>query len=132
MKDLPPDLTGEFDLRVGPEHTANAMGNPGMGVLATPYVVWIIEAAAHSGVEPYLEAGEGVAGVHIDLRHLAPTAVGRQVHAVAHLLVLDGRRLTYRATVTSGGKVVAEGHYESVVVTLDRILAAAAQQPADE
>ena len=47
MKDIPPDLTGTFDLRVEEKHTAAAYGNPGMLVLATPIVVWMVEVAAY-------------------------------------------------------------------------------------
>ncbi|HMA37870.1 MAG TPA: thioesterase, partial [Chloroflexia bacterium] len=85
MKDLPPELTGRFDLRVEAQHTAAAMGNTHMEVLATPYVVWMIEAAASRAVAPYLDDGEGAAGTQITLRHLAPTAVGRVAIATIRL-----------------------------------------------
>lgn len=126
MKELPADLTGRFEIVVEPKHTADALGNVGMKVFATPFVVWIIEAAAYEAVAEYMEAGEGVAGTHIDLRHLAPTAVGRRVLAEARLVERKGRRLTFQATVSSGGQVVAEGSYTSVVVDPAQIIATAA------
>src|SRR6476469_3062474 len=69
VKDMPLDLTGTFDLLVGQQHTAAAYGNPGMRVLATPIVVWMVEVAAYQALQPYLDAGEGVAGMHVDLHH---------------------------------------------------------------
>ena len=78
---------------------------------------------------PYLQEGEGVAGTRIDLRHLAPTAVGRRAQAQVRLRERAGRRMRFDCVVTSGGKVVAEGIYESAVVDLARILATAEEQP---
>ncbi len=129
MKEIPAALTATFELLVGTEHTADAMGNTGMGVLATPYVVLMVEAAAARAVQPYLDAGEGVAGTHIDLHHLAPTAVGRRAQATVHLTAREGRHLHFQARVESGGQLVAEGTYESVIVTLARVLARAESQP---
>ncbi len=129
MKEIPAALSATFELLVGREHTADAMGNTGMGVLATPYVVLMVEAAAARAVQPYLEAGEGVAGTHIDLRHLAPTAVGRRAQATVHLTGREGRRLQFSAQVESGGQVVAAGTYASMIVVLARVLARAEAQP---
>ena len=129
MQDIPPDITGEHELLVEERHTAAALGNTGMAVFGTPFVVLIIEQAAALAVWPYLEDGEGVAGTHIDLRHLAPTAVGRRAQARVRLRERSGRRLRFDCVVTSGDKVVAEGVYESAVVDLARILATAEEQP---
>src|SRR5690242_15325392 len=128
VRELPADFHGQFAITVGPQHTADALGNQGMQVLATPYVVWMIEAAARQAVDAYLEEGEGVAGAHIDLRHLAPTAIGRPVEAQVRLVERQGRRLRFAATVTSEGRTVAEGVYESVVLDLARILSRAQQE----
>ena len=129
MQDIPPDITGEYELLVEERHTAAALGNTGMAVFGTPFVVLIIEQAAALAVWPYLQDGEGVAGTHIDLRHLAPTAVGRRAQAQVRLRERAGRRLRFDCVVTSGGKVVADGTYESAVVDLARILATAEEQP---
>ena len=45
MHALPESLMGEFTLLIEPRHTADALGNVGMAVLGTPYVVWMVEAA---------------------------------------------------------------------------------------
>ena len=94
-------------------------------VLATPAVVWMIEVAAYQAIQPYLEAGEGIAGTHIDLHHLAPTAIGR--HAMAHVRLTGqrGRRSTFACQVRSGDKLIAEGTYENAVIDLGRILTTA-------
>jgi fluoroacetyl-CoA thioesterase len=125
VKDIPPDLTGTFELRVEEKHTAAAYGNAGMLVLATPIVVWMVEVAAYQAIQPYLDAGEGVAGTHIDLRHLAPTAIGRPVVAHARLTERRGRRSTFACRVLSGDTLIAEGTYEHAIIDQARILASA-------
>ena len=127
MKELPAELEGTFDLVVGPEHTAEALGNEGMRVFGTPYVVWMVECAAYTATAAYLEPGEGIAGTHINLHHRAPTAIGHPVHAVARLVGRHGRRLRYEATVTADDQVIADGVYESAVVDMERMRARISQ-----
>src|SRR4051794_1604303 len=122
MRSIEPGLVGRFEIAVGEQHTAAGMGNAGMQVLATPYVVWMMEAASYQAVAPYFEEGEGVAGTRIDVRHTAPTAVGRIAIAECRLEEVNGRRLIYACTLTSQGELKAEARYESVVVDLQRII----------
>ena len=125
VNEIPPEVTGTFDLLVEEKHTAAAYGNPGMLVLATPIVVWMVEVAAYQALQSYLEAGEGIAGTHINLRHLAPAAIGRPVVAHARLTGRRGRRSTFACRVLSGDTLIAEGTYENAVIDQARILATA-------
>jgi predicted thioesterase len=122
MTELPGAGIGTFDLEVGPEHTAAALGNTGMQVLGTPFVVWMIEVAAYRAMQPALAAGEGIAGTAVHIRHLAPVAVGRTATATVQLTGESGRRRQFTARVESEGRLIAEGTYESAVVDLARML----------
>jgi fluoroacetyl-CoA thioesterase len=121
MQALPESLSGEFTLTIEPRHTADALGNVGMAVLGTPYVVWMVEAAAYQAIKPYLEPGEGVAGVHVDCYHTAPAGVGTTATATARLVGRDRARLSYTFTVTAGGTELAHGSYESMVLPFEKL-----------
>jgi fluoroacetyl-CoA thioesterase len=123
MQALPETLIGEFTLVVEAQHTADALGNTGMAVLGTPYVVWMVEAAAYQAIQPYLEPGEGVAGIHVDCYHTAPAAVGTSVTAQARLAGRDRARLSYTFTVRAGDTELAHGSYESMVLPLEKLFA---------
>ena len=122
MQNLPAELIGTFTLTVEPRHTAAALGNAGVEVLATPYVVWMVEAAAYRAVQPYLDAGEGVAGLHVDCYHVAPLAVGGTATATARLDVRDRARLHFTFEVTAGATILAHGTYDSIILPLAKIL----------
>lgn len=112
-------------MRVGTEHTAHALGNTGMHVLATAFVVYQAEAAAASLLRPLLDEGEGIAGFHIDLYHRAPAAVGAESVARSRLVAREGRRCHFRFTVHVGDTLTAEGDYTCVIVDLPRLFARA-------
>jgi predicted thioesterase len=126
MQAIPDNVIGTFTLRVEPRHTAAALGNVGVEVLATPYVVWMVEAAAYAGIQAYLDPGEGVAGIHIDCRHVAPAAVGSTVRAETRLVRRDRARLSYTFQVTGGDTLLAHGTYESFVLPLEKLFDRAA------
>ena len=56
----------------------------------------LIEAAALMACEELLPAGAQSLGIHLDVRHFAATPVGMRVEAVAELIAIDKRTLTFR------------------------------------
>jgi fluoroacetyl-CoA thioesterase len=81
-------------------------------------------------------------GVHLDVRHLAPTPVGFEVRATAELLEVDGRRLTFRVAVyeepsgESGEnpagqqQLVGEGTHQRAIIDVQRFSDRVAQKAA--
>ena len=55
--DIKPGTSHEIEITVTEAQTAHAMGNPGVRVLATPWVVGLLEPAAAGMVHPHLPAG---------------------------------------------------------------------------
>ncbi|MBN1658015.1 MAG: thioesterase family protein [Anaerolineae bacterium] len=111
-----PGLTGEVRLTVAREHTARHLGSGGVEVLATPQMVLLMERAGVAAVDHLLPEGYRTVGVHLDVRHLAPTPVGFEVVATATLLEVDGRRLTFAVTVHDGQEVVGEGTHHRFII----------------
>lgn len=116
-------LSAEVERRVGADDLASALGSGGMGVLGTPALVALCEAAAYLAVAPVLEEGQSSVGTRIDLEHLAPTPPGLIVHARATLVAIQGRRLQFEIEAWDERRPVGRGTHERVVVEVARFLA---------
>ena len=112
-----PGATAEVSLVVPPERTADAMGNRGVRVLATPFLIGLLEDAAAAILRPHLAPGAGTVGTMVEMRHLAATPVGMTVRATATLLETDGRRFLFAVEAWDEKEKVAEGRHERFVLT---------------
>ena len=63
----------------------------------------------------------------MQLTHLAPTPVGGKVTAEATLESIEGRRLTFRVSVSDSRGLVAAGRITRVVVVRDRFIERASE-----
>ena len=123
---LAPGLTGEFEQLVTPELTADALGNKGVQVFATPFVINLMELTCNAVMKPELPAGFASLGTMVEMKHLAATPVGMKVRAKATLLETDGRRCLFEVTVWDETEKIAEGRHERFVVpNLEKFLSRA-------
>jgi predicted thioesterase len=116
-------LVGEVDVVVQPADTADALGNAGVHVLATPRLVALLEQAAIRAVEPHLPPGAGTVGTRIDVRHLAATPVGMRAVVRATLREVDGRRLVFDIEGHDEAERIVEGTHERFQIDQARFLA---------
>jgi predicted thioesterase len=124
--DLTPGATAEVSTTVSPDRTAHAMGNRGVQVLATPFVIGLLEDAAGAVLKPHLPPGAATVGTMVEIRHLAATPVGMRVRATATLLETDGRRYLFSVEAWDEKEKIAEGRHERFVVPdLQKFLARA-------
>jgi fluoroacetyl-CoA thioesterase len=119
-------LTATAELTVSDDDTALALGTGEVPVLATPRVVRLAEQATVLAVRGRVAEGMTTVGYRVQLDHLAPTAVGGRVQAEALLEAIEGRRLTFRVSVTDSHGLVAAGRITRVVVERTRFLEKAA------
>ena len=113
---LEPGATAEVSLVVTPDRTADAMGNCGAHVLATPVLVGLLENAGAAVLRPIIPAGGGSVGTMVEMRHLAATPGGMTVRARATLLETDGKRFLFAVTAWDDKEKIAEGRHERYVV----------------
>ena len=111
-----PGAVHEVSLTVMPQQTADAMGNRGVKVFATPFLIGLLENAANGIIAPSLAPGASTVGTMVELRHLAATPVGMTVRARATLLETDGRRYLFQVEAWDAREKIAEGRHERFVV----------------
>jgi fluoroacetyl-CoA thioesterase len=108
--------THEITRTVTADMTADALGNPGVMVFATPCVLTLIENACSEMLSPHLPPGAATVGTAVDMKHLGATPLGMQVRAKATLLETDGRRFVFSVEVSDAKEKVAEAKHERFLV----------------
>jgi fluoroacetyl-CoA thioesterase len=120
LSQLKPGLIGSAEILVGVEHTAPSIGSGLVPVLGTPVMINVIEAAALAAVESLLPAGYQSLGIHLDVRHIAATPIGMRVRALAELIGVDGRTLSFRVEARDDKELIGDGSHQRVVVNVAR------------
>jgi fluoroacetyl-CoA thioesterase len=113
---LQPGDSAEVERVVTPALTADALGNPGVMVFATPFVLTLVENAANDLLRPHLPPGAATVGTMVEMKHLAATPVGMTVRAKATVLETDGRRYLFHVDVFDEVEKIAEARHERVIV----------------
>ncbi len=119
---LRPGLSASADLVVEERDTALAQHTGDVPVLATPRVVRLAEEASVRAIDGTLSDDTTSVGYRVQLDHLAPTPVGGKVRAEATLEAIEGRRLTFRVSVSDGHGLVAAGRITRVIVERERFM----------
>ena len=117
-----PGLTGQAQIRVGPEHTAPFVGSGRIAVLATPVMINLIEAAALAAIEHLLPLGYQSLGIHLDVTHTAATPIGLRVTATAEVVKVEGRTVTFHVEARDEIEPIGGGSHQRVVVSVERFV----------
>ena len=89
-------------------------------VLATGYMVGLLEWACIQLLEPHMENGEGSLGTHVDVSHQAATPPGMTVTVDAEITELRGPRAKFMVRAHDGVDLIGEGRRERFIVKWDR------------
>ena len=111
-------LKGEATLVVGEEHTAARVGSGLIHVLATPVMINLFEAAALAAVEALLPEGQQSLGTVLNVRHIAATPVGMRVTAVAEVVKVEGRTISFLLEARDEVDLIGDGTHQRVVVNV--------------
>jgi fluoroacetyl-CoA thioesterase len=87
-------------------------------VYATPIMVLHMEMAAGSGIASALPEGFVSVGMAINVRHLAATAIGRRVRAIAVVADMDARSVFFRIEAWNNERRIGEGTHRRGIVNL--------------
>jgi fluoroacetyl-CoA thioesterase len=99
-------------------------------VFATGFMVGLMEWTCIQLLAPYLDAGEGSLGTHIDVSHMAATPAGLNVTVDAECTAVRGRRASFRVRAHDGVDMIGEGRHERAIVVWDRFNAKVAEKAA--
>jgi predicted thioesterase len=90
-------------------------------VFSTPAMIGLMELTCVELTAPYLDPYEQTVGIHVDVRHLAPTKIGQKVTVKAELLEVKGNKLRYSVFATNDtGATIGEGLHRRAVINTQR------------
>ncbi|CAN5278311.1 thioesterase family protein [soil metagenome] len=93
-------------------------------VLATGYMVGLMELACVNGVMPYVDwPREQSVGTHVNFSHLAATAPGMTLTIKGEVLEVDGRRLKFRVEAWDNLDKITEGEHERFIIVPEKFKA---------
>jgi fluoroacetyl-CoA thioesterase len=116
------DLIGEISVDVTAEMTAASFGNVDVDVIATPYLIWLLEGASVRAVQHGLELGQRTVGTMVNVRHVAAAFVGAHILARSRLIEIDGSKLVFEVRAYEGDRCLMSGFHERRIVERDRFL----------
>lgn len=91
-------------------------------VFSTPSMTQFVETTAQALAAPYLKPGQGQVGMSVNIRHLAPTPLGKKVRAEAELIGIDRRRLSFKVKVFDEVEQVGEAEHDRFVIDVDKYI----------
>ncbi len=122
MKPVPLGTAGIERFKTNDDHTAAAVGNFGVAVVASTTLILFIEETAGNALKPFLDPGEASVGTRVAVDHLAAIAPGREVTVRAEAIGVEGRLVTFAVEVKGGGKLLMQGRHVRAIVELRRFL----------
>jgi fluoroacetyl-CoA thioesterase len=110
-----PGISEEMTITTTPEMGITHLGPDVPSMYSTPSMVQLIEGACVRLITRYVDAGEQSVGYRVDVRHLAPTVIGKRVTANVTLREVNGRRYVFDTRVVNeDGVVIGEGSHEAL------------------
>ena len=119
---IKPGITREQTITVTEEHTAAHVGSGSLRVLATPWMIAFMEKNSRIMLDEYLPEGYSTVGVLVNVRHLAPSAVGSTVRVTAEVKSVEGSKVILEVAAWDGEEQIGSGTHERFVIDVERFL----------
>ena len=109
---------------VSEEITAAAIGSGLLPVFGTPFMAAMMESAAMTCLQEFLEEGQGSLGTHLDITHDAPTPIGMTVTVEAEIRNVseDGRRVVFDVRAWDEKGPIGKGFHTRAIIKNERFL----------
>ena len=88
---------------------ATRLGSGDVGVLGTPRVIQWMEQVTVQTIQPFLSPECTTVGIHIDVRHVAPSVVGSQVRIASVVSGVRATKIEFSVSAMQGTTLVAQG-----------------------
>jgi fluoroacetyl-CoA thioesterase len=97
-------------------------------IFSTPAMIGLMEYTCVLLVEPYLDKNEQTVGIHVDVRHMAPTKIGQSIAVTAELLEVKDNKLRYALSAVNDQDVkIGEGTHRRALIDTKSFAARASQ-----
>ncbi len=112
-------MTGRREVVVTRELTVGAHVEGMPLVFGTPMMIMAMEMASGAAVSGHLPPGWATVGSEVNIRHLAPTPIGRTVVATARVIEVAGRSILFAVEAHDGQHKIGEGTHRRGAIDLE-------------
>ena len=114
----------ELEQVITDELTAAQVGSGALPVFGTPYMAAMMECAALTCLQHFLEDGQGSVGTHLDISHEAPTPVGMKVKACAEITNVseNGKMVDFIVKAWDEKGLIGQGTHTRAIINNERFL----------
>jgi predicted thioesterase len=104
--------------------TAAKVGSGLLPVFGTPFLAAMMENAAMTVLQTFLEEGQGSVGTHLDISHDAPTPVGMKVWAEAEITAVseNGKMVDFAVKAWDEKGPISSGTHTRAIINSQRFL----------
>jgi predicted thioesterase len=113
-------MTNEATFEVKEEHSALQLGSGSLRVLATPMMIRFMELISHQLLAQTLPDAYSSVGVHVDVRHLAPTPIDKTIRVRCEILEVKERGIRFSVSAWDNIEKIGEGQHKRVIIEVDR------------
>ena len=115
----------QLEQTVTEELTATAVGSGALPVFGTPFMAAIMENAAMTCLQNFLEEGQGSVGTHLEISHDAPTPIGMNVWAEAEITAVseNGKMVDFTVKAWDEKGPIGSGTHTRAIIKNDKFLA---------
>ena len=112
----------QLEQTVTEELTAAVVGSGALPVFGTPFMAAMMENAALTCLQSFLEEGKGSVGTHLDISHDAPTPVGMKVWAEAEITAVseNGKMVDFKVSAWDEKGPIGAGTHTRAIISNDR------------
>ena len=106
------------------ELTAEAIGSGALPVFGTPFMAAMMENAALTAMQTFLDEGQGSVGTHLDIHHDAPTPSGMKVWAEAEITGVseNGKMVDFKVSAWDEKGPIGGGTHTRAIINSQRFL----------
>ena len=112
-------VTATQKITIDRDRTIGFMGDEGR-VYSTPSMVRDIEYTCHELLSEHLDDGENSVGTHVSVDHIGATVEGDQVEVSVTITAVEGRAVSFEATVKDSLEEVGQGVHNRFVVDVQK------------
>ena len=114
----------QLEQTVTQEITAAAVGSGALPVFGTPFMAAMMENAALTCLQAFLEEGQGSVGTHLDITHEAPTPIGMTVWAEAEITAVseNGKMVDFAVRAWDEKGPIGQGVHTRAIINNERFL----------
>lgn len=104
--------------------TAATVGSGALPVFGTPYMIAMMENAALTLLQNFIEEDKGSVGTQINVSHEAPTPVGMKVMAEAEITAVseNGKMVDFAVRAWDETGLIGQGTHTRAIINNERFL----------